>query len=163
MQEEQDAYLFFVYCGGSGGGGCVLPLGITGVTYPVRVPKFITKNTRLIFQNPEFAGIRIYSDGGPSGPCANSIGAEVGFYMALSVDGNLTGSEIIEQGVHLIGEGPYEIEFKELKIPQPVNPLWENKIYVHLYWGNTGYINGAGAVPSDTTLKITKHDYEIEQ
>jgi len=161
---EDATYLFFVYCGGMGGGGCVLPMGVTGVTYPVKIPKFITRNTKLIFENPEFTGIRIYTDGGPAGICPNSIGTEVGFYMALSVDGLLTAEQIMAQGVQLMGATPYSIEFNELKIPQPTHPDWDGNIYVQLYWGNTAYINGIGPqVPNDSTLPIIKHDYEIVQ
>lgn len=160
---EDATFLFFVYCGGMGGGGCVLPMGITGLTYPVKIPKFITRNTKLIFENPEFGGLRVYADAGPSGSCANSLGVEQPFYMALSVDGLLTGAQIMAQGVQLSGALPYSIEFNELKIPQPVHPDWDGNIYVQLYWGNAGYINGAGAVPTDSTLRITKHDYEIVQ
>jgi len=161
---EDATFLFFVYCGSVGGGGCVLPMGVTGVTYPVKIPKFITRNTKLIFENPEFTGIRIYTDGGPAGTCPNSVGTEVPFYMALSVDGLLTAEQIMAQGVQLMGATPYSIEFNELKIPQPTHPDWDGNIYVQLYWGNTAYINGIGPqVPNDSTLKITKHDYEIVQ
>lgn len=160
---EDATFLFFVYCGGSGGGGCVLPMGITGISYPVKIPKFITRNTKLIFENPEFGGIRIYKDGGPDGFCANSLGAETPFYMALSIDGQLTGDQVKAQGVQLSGPLPYSIEFTELKIPQPIDLAWNGNIYVQLYWESAGYINGAGAVPSDSTLQITKHDYEIVQ
>ena len=31
----------------------MLPMGVTGVTYPVKIPKFITRNTKLIFENPD--------------------------------------------------------------------------------------------------------------
>ena len=160
---EEATHLFFVYCGGSGGGGCVLPIGTTGLTYPVKIPKFITRNTKLIFENPEFGGIRIYSDAGPSGFCANSLGSDVPCYMALSVDGNLTPEQIMARGVILTGPTPYTIEFTENKIPQPLNPLWDGNIYVQLYWGNAGYLSGIGANPSDNSLQITKHDYEILQ
>ena len=160
---EDANYLFFVYCGGMGGGGCVIPLGVTGVSYPVKIPKFITRNTKLVFENPEFIGIRLYTDAGPAGFCANSIGTEVPFYMALSVDGLLTGEQIMAQGVQLSGALPYSIEFNELKIPQPTHPDWDGNIYVQLYWGNAAYINGAGGLPDNTTLQITKHDYEIVQ
>jgi len=161
---EDATYLFFVYCGGMGGGGCVFPIGVTGVTYPVKIPKFITRNTKLIFENPEFIDIRIYTDGGPAGLCANSLGSEVPFYMALSVDGLLTPDEIMAQGVQLMGATPYSIEFNELKIPQPTHPDWDGNIYVQLYWGSAAYINGIGAqVPNDSSLQITKHDYEIVQ
>lgn len=161
---EDATYLFFVYCGGMGGVGCVFPIGVTGVTYPVKIPKFITRNTKLIFENGEFTGIRIYTDAGPSGFCANSLGSEVPFYMALSIDGLLTPAQIVAQGVQLSGPTPYSIEFTEHKIPQPSHPDWDGNIYVQLYWGSPDYINGIGLqVPADSSLKITKHDYEIVQ
>lgn len=160
---EDANYLFFVYCGGLGGGSCVLPLGVTGVTYPVKIPKFITRNTKLVFENPEFIGIRIYTDAGPAGFCANSIGTEVPFYMALSVDGNLTDEQVVAQGVQLSGAPPYSIEFTEKKIPQPTHPDWDGNIYVQLYWGSAAYVNGVGGLPDNSTLQITKHDYEIVQ
>ena len=160
---EEATHLFFVYCGGRGGGGCVLPIGATGLTYPVKIPKFITRNIRLVFENPEFGGIRIYSDGGASGFCDHSLGADVDCYMALSIDGSLTPEQIMQRGVILTGPTPYTIEFTENKIPQPLNPLWDGNIYVQLYWGNAAYISGIGANPSDNTLQITKHDYEILQ
>lgn len=159
-------YYYYVYCGGSGAAACLLPLGVTGYTYAVRIPKFITHNLRLVFQNPLFGGVRIMTDAGDNGTCPHSLGSDVPCYIALSVDGNLTPAQIVAQGIILTGPCGYEIEFKELRIPQPKDPLWDGKIYVQLYWGNVGYMNGGGAsftLPDTQLFTITKHDYEILQ
>lgn len=160
-------FMYFTYCGGSGAGMCLTPLGITGIALPYRVSKAITRNKRIIFENREFYGVRIYTNAGSNGLCPNSIGSEVPFYAALSADGLMTPEQIMAQGVQLSGPTPYEIEFKENKIPQPINPGYANTIYLQLYWGNAGYLNELGE-PVDTShkptvnsFKIVKHDYEI--
>lgn len=161
-------YLYFTYCGGSGAGLCLLPLGISGIAIPFKVPKSITRNTRIIFENREFYGVRLWSNAGSNGLCPNSIGApEMPFWAALSADGLLTGKQVMEQGVQLSGATPYEIEFKELKIPQPKDSNWQGRIYLQLYWDRPDLINELGQ-PSDsshrpdaTSFRIVKHDYEI--
>lgn len=160
-------YLYFTYCGGMGAGFCLTPLGITGIALPFRVPKAITRNKRIIFENREFYGVRIYTNAGSNGLCDNSIGTEVPFYAALSADGQLTGEQVMAQGVQLSGPTPYEIEFKENKIPQPSELDWQNIIWLQLYWGSAAYLNELGQ-PTDTSHKpdgssfrIVKHDYEI--
>lgn len=160
-------YLYFTYCGGSGAGFCLTPLGVTGIAIPIRMPKAITKHKRLILENREFYGVRIYTNAGSNGLCPNSIGTEVPFYLALSGDGLLTPAEIIKQGVLLSGPAPYEIEFLENKIPQPGDSNYNNFIYLQLFWGDAGYLNDLGQ-PTDTShkpdqssFKIVKHDYEI--
>lgn len=160
-------YQYYTYCGGMGAGLCLVPIGVTGVAIPFRVPKSITRNMRLILENREFYGVRMYTNAGSNGLCPNSIGTEVPFYAALSADGLLTGAEVMEQGVQLIGPAPYEVEFKENKIPQPADLNWQSIIYLQLYWGNAGYINGLGQpidpshMPDGSSFRIVKHDYEI--
>lgn len=153
-------YLYFIYCGGKGGGGCLEPLGTTGVVLTIRVPKFIVHHRRIIFENREFYGIRIYTDGGAVFLCDHSLGSEVSWYMALSNDGILTDQEIQERGIQISGALPYEIEFLEDKIPQPSEGGYAGKLYVHIYWGNAGYINENGTIDNDS-IKIVKHDYDI--
>lgn len=159
---ENSAY-FFTYCGGSGGGSCVLPMGVSSVVYDIALPPTIVRNQRIVFQNREFYGVRIYANGGPSGPCPNSLGSEVPFYMALSVDGIMTEAEVMAKGVQLSGPLPYEIEFKANKIPQPTNPAWTARIFVHLVWGDASYISSTGITPNPTSLRVVKHDYDIVQ
>lgn len=160
-------YLYFTYCGGMGAGTCLVPLGITGIALPYKVPKAITRHKRIIFENREFYGVRLYTNAGSNGLCPNSIGTEVPFYAALSADGLLTGEKVMAQGVQLSGPVPYEIEFKEHKIPQPIDPNYENVIYLQLFWGDTELINELGEVsdnshtPTPQSFRIVKHDYEI--
>lgn len=160
-------YLYFTYCGGMGAGACITPMGISGVALPFRVPKAVTRNERIIFENREFYGVRLYTNAGSNGLCPNSIGSEVPFYAALSADGLLTGAEVMAQGVQLSGPTPYEIEFKENKIPQPIDSNYANIIYLQLYWGDTGLLNELGDPgdlshrPKPESFRIVKHDYEI--
>ncbi len=158
-------YLFFKYCGGGGAGACVVPTGQTGVVLDYRLQRYIVYNKRIVFENKEFFGARFYTDAGSDGSCPNSLGSEVPFYMALSIDGNLTDAEVQAQGVQLSGALPYDIEFLSNKIPQPSEGAWSDHIFVHLYWGSSAYIwenSIAGAtVPTDAAFRIKKHDYDI--
>ncbi len=153
-------YLFFRYCGGMGGGGCVSQLGITKTSFLIRIPKFIVHHRRIIFENKEFEGIRIYTDGGASGGCPSSIGTEVSWYMALSNSDVMSDADIMSRGIQLSGALPYQIEFREEKIPQPVDGGYSGVIYVHVLWGNTTYINEGGTIDTES-VKIIKHDYDI--
>lgn len=153
-------FYYFIYCGGQGGGGCLEPLGTTSTVFSIRVPKFIVHHRRIIFENKEVRGIRIYTDGGAVFGCDHSLGSEVSWYMALSNDGLLTDEQIVERGIELSGALPYEIEFLEDKIPQPSEGGYAGKLYVHVYWGNTGYINEGGSI-GNQSIKIVKHDYDI--
>lgn len=159
-------YLRFIYCGGSGGGGCLSPLGAVGAVLTYRLQKYIVFNKRIIFENKEFYGVRIYTDAGPDGlGCLHSLGVEKPFYMALSIDGNLTNAEIVRKGKLLSGAQPYQIEFNAKDIPQPYEGGWADHIFVHLYWGDAGYLNGGDSIgssfPSDDAFRIVKHDYDV--
>lgn len=153
-------FLFFRYCGGMGGGGCVVPLGTTKTAFLIRTPKFIVHHRRIIFENKEFEGIRIYTDAGAFFGCPNSLGTEVSWYMALSNSGVMADADIISKGIQLSGALPYQIEFQEEKIPQPVDGGYSGVIYVHVYWGNATYINENGAIDNNS-IKVVKHDYDI--
>lgn len=154
-------FIFYQYCGGKGGGGCLDPLGATGVVLEYRMPRFIVRNKRIIFENKELFGVRIYSDGGAVFLCDHSLGVEQGFWMALSIDGQLTDSEVINKGKFITGALPFDIEFLAKDIPQPTSPSWDNHIFVHLYWGNAGFINEGGAI-DENSMRIKKHDYDIQ-
>lgn len=153
-------FIFLRYCGGLGGGGCITPLGLTKTAFLIRMPKFIVHHRRIIFENLEFQGIRIYSDGGASGGCPNSLGVEKNWYMALSNSDTMSDADIMSRGILLNGALPYQIEFKEDKIPQPVDGGYSGVIYVHVLWGNTTYINEGGTIDAGS-IKIVKHDYDI--
>lgn len=154
-------FIFYQYCGGKGGGGCLEPLGVTGIALEYRMPRFIVRNRRIIFENKELFGIRIYSDGGAAGFCDHSLGVEQGFYMALSLDGNMTDEEVQSRGQFITGALPYDIEFLAKDIPQPVQAGWDSHIFVQLYWGNVNFINEGGDI-DENSLRIKKHDYDIQ-
>lgn len=154
-------FIFYQYCGGKGGGGCLEPLGTTGIVLEYRMPRFIVRNRRIIFENKELFGIRIYSDGGAAGFCDHSLGVEQGFYMALSSDGNLTDEEVQSRGKFITGALPFDIEFLAKEIPQPAELSWDNQIFVHIYWGNVNFINEGGEITEDA-MRIKKHDYDIQ-
>lgn len=157
---EAGHYLF-QYAGGIGGGDCVVPLGATGAVIELPVSKYITRNRRIIFENREYGGIRIYTDAGPAGFCSHSVGTEQSFWMALSIDGLLTDAQVVARGVELNGATPYQIEFLSDKIPQPSSDDWTARIFIQLYWGSASYINGVGAFPSLASFEVVKHDYDI--
>jgi hypothetical protein len=154
-------FIFYQYCGGKGGGGCLDPLGVTGIVLSYRMPRFIVRNKRIIFENKELFGVRIFSDGGATGFCDHSTGVEQGFYMALSADGNLTDEEVQSRGKFITGALPYDIEFLAKDIPQPVQASWDGYIFVHLYWGNTSFVNEGGDI-DENSMRIKKHDYDIQ-
>lgn len=154
-------FIFEMYCGGKGGGGCLDPLGVTGIAIPYKMPRSIVRHRRILLENKEFNGVRIYTDAGSNGLCAHSLGSEVGFYLALSVDGNLTAEEMQRQGKFISGALPYDIEFLAKDIPQPKEPSYDGYIYLQYYWGNAGYINEGGAI-DQYSMRIKKHDYDIE-
>lgn len=154
-------FIFYQYCGGKGGGGCVNPLGTTGKVLSYRMPRFIVRNKRIIFENKEFYGVRIYTDAGAAGLCSHSLGVEQGFYMALSSNGALTDAEVQAQGKFITGALPMDIEFLAKDIPQPVEAAWDGYIFVHLYWGNTGFVNEGGII-TENSLRIKKHDFDTQ-
>lgn len=155
-------YQFFRFCGGSGGGGCLAPLGATGVVLSYRLQKFIVFNRRIVFENKEFFGVDVYTDAGPDGFCSYSLGSRVNTYMALSIDGNLTDAEVQARGVILTGALPYDVEFDAKDIPQPYENGWADHIFVHLYWGNAGYLNNnTTGVIDNSAFRIKKHDYDV--
>lgn len=159
-------YLAFRYCGGAGGGGCLVPAGATGVVLEYQLQRYIVFNKRIVFENKEFFGVRFYTDAGPDGFCSHTLGVEVPVYMALSIDGNLTDAEVQARGVPLTGALPYAIEFNAKDIPQPYEGGWASHIFVHLYWGSAGYLNQSsdiiGALPTENSFRITKHDYDVK-
>jgi len=155
-------FIFYMYCGGKGGGGCLDPLGTTGIVLAYRVPRFIVRNRRILFENKEFNGVRIFTDAGAGGLCSHTLGSEVGFYMALSADGQLTDAQVVQRGKHITGALPFDIEFLAKDIPQPAQGAeWLGYIFVHLYWGNTGYLNEGGEI-DQYSMRIKKHDYDIQ-
>lgn len=155
-------YLMFRYCGGMGGGGCVTPYGATGVVLTFQIPRFVVFNKRILFENKEWFGVRIFTDGGAVGLCDHSLGTPVPFRIALSADGQLTDAEVQQRGQLVQSDSlPYDIEFLAKDIPQPKEANWLGYLFMHIYWGNTGYINEGGVI-TDNSMRIKKHDYDIK-
>lgn len=154
-------FIFKQYCGGMGGGGCLVPLGMTGIAVPYKMPRSIVRHRRILLENKEFTGVRIYTDAGSNGTCPNSLGTEVGFYLALTADGLYTPQQMVQRGKFLTGALPYDIEFLAKDIPQPNESNYNGYIYLQYYWGNAGYINEGGAI-DQSSMRIKKHDYDIE-
>lgn len=169
-QVEAPRFIIFKSCGGMGGGDCVYPLNDTDFVIPIRVPKHLTYNKSLLIHNPEFLGVDIFADAGASGFCANSAGARQSWWLAFSDDGILTPSEVMARGIQISAAPPFDIEVDAKKLPQPVlegggaNPDWENRIYMHIYWGNTSFVSGSSYLlnQDERVLEVTKHNYEIK-
>jgi len=155
-------FLFMQYCGGSGAGGCLFPLGVTSASIFFRMPRVIVRNKRIVFENKEFYGVRIFDNAGSDGLCANSLGTEKGFWIALSAYGQLTEAEVKAKGKFITGALPYDIEFLAKDIPQPVGGDWLGYIVVQLVWASTGYMNEGGGIPNQNSLRIKKHEYDIQ-
>jgi hypothetical protein len=163
--DNSDTVRLLLYCGGSGGGNCVEPLGISGVMLAYRVPKFITYNRKIVFENKEFLGIQIFTDGGPAGFCDHSISTtEVPFWIGLTADGSEDIETAAKRGYELSGDPPYDIEFPADLCPQPTDPAWENIVYVAVYWGNPAFMSGnvPGAI-IEQSLDLKKHDKDTKQ
>lgn len=154
-------FIFEMYCGGKGGGGCLDPLGTTGIAIPYKMPRSIVRHRRILLENKEFNGVRIYTDAGAAGFCDHSLGVETGFYLALTIDGNLSAVEMVQQGKFISGALPYDIEFLAKDIPQPKEPSYDGYIYLQYYWGDAGYLNEGGGI-DQYSMRIKKHDYDIE-
>lgn len=165
-QEETRKFQLLLFCGGAGGGDCVVLLSGTQFVYSIKVPKFLVYNKSLILENPEFTGIDIFTDAGAAGFCDHSAGTRIPWWIGFSDDGVLTDAEVIAQGIQITGAPPHQIEVQGLKLPQPVllgggaNPDWENRIYVHIVWGLEGAV--AQFTLSELSLKIVKHDYDVK-
>lgn len=134
-------YEYRLYCGGMGGGGCVLPVGVDRVTWSIENDPFAVRNRLLLLRNEN--RIQFHSDAGPSGFCAHTAGTLQQYWVAVSVDGNLTVDEIKAQNVIGGLEGFLELafyEFDDTFLPQPDNPLYDGNTYVTVYWGNANFV-----------------------
>lgn len=162
--ESEDTLRLLLYCGGGGGGGCLTPLGTTGVMLAYRVPKFITYNRKIVFENREFFGVDISIDNGSDGFCANSIGADHSWWMGLTADSTADIEATAKAGYELSGDTPYDIEFPADMCPQPTDSAWENIIYVAVFWGDANLMNNntTGTV-DDFCFNIKKHDKDTKQ
>lgn len=150
---------WYVYCGGSGAGSCLLPLGITQYVYPIRVPKFTVFNRSLLLRNQ--SAIDIGTNAGSDGLCPNSWGVRRPWYLAFSATGVMTDAEVKARGVMLnqSADDPYDIFVQSKDLPQPSDPDWQGRIYVHMVWESAGFMNAFGAFHDDM-LTLVKHDMD---
>jgi hypothetical protein len=140
-------------CGGMGGGGCLTVLSVVQSIFVFNVPKFVVFNRSLLLD----VNFDVYLDGGPdpiNGDPCRVPGAAITWYLAFGYDENLTPAQIMAQG-NVFTSDDFLIEVQSLKIPQPTNAAWKNKIYVYAYWGIPG------CVGSDT-ITLVKHNYDIK-
>lgn len=163
--DNLDTVRLLLYCGGSGGGDCLEPVGVTGVMLAYRVPKFITYNRKIVFENKEFLGIQFFNDGGPVAFCDHSIGlTEYPFWIGLTADGTEDIETAAKRGYELSGDPPYDIEFPAEKCPQPTEPAWESIIYVAVFWGNVALMsNNVPGLVVEASLDLKKHDKDTKQ
>lgn len=150
----------FRFCGGLGGGGCVIPVGSQYVIWAFKVSKHVTYNRKVVFHNPEFTGVRIYSDGGPDIFCTNSLGSEVSFWMGLSASASADPETTAKAGVQLSGALPYDIEFSAQKCPQPTDAAWNSIIYAYLWFDSPDVINEGSTFGTidNPSMKLVQHD-----
>ena len=152
-----------LYCGGGGAGDCPFVQTLTRFSFVIQVNPFSVLNKNLVLLNPEFFGVRFWADAGPSGPCSSSKGAEQPWYLATSPTDTITDAEILAQNNQFSGATPYQIELSANKLPQPTDPDWDNEIYVHVYWGNAGFVSDIVFTDWTQWLKVVKFDLEIRQ
>ena len=179
QKDNERQYRFYSYCGGGGAGQCVEPLGVPGIVLEYRVSKYIVFNRKIIFENSDFFGILIATDGGPEFLCDHSVDAYVDCFMGLAATDDLDINDTAHAGgvvLNGIDDLGASIEFDATKIPQPFlpardgggpNPDWAAKIYVYLWWGDPSYVNGAGDIFNGGAIdarafNIIKHDNDVK-
>lgn len=150
---------WFIYCGGSGAGSCLNPLGVTQYVYSIRVPKFTVFNRSLLLQNN--SAIDIGTNGGFDGFCSNSFGTRQPWYLAFSADGIMTDAQVIAKGkmFNLAAFPAYDIFVQAKDLPQPKDANWQGRIYVHIVWASSTYVNRHGDFHPDM-LTLVKHDMD---
>ncbi len=164
----------YLYCGGGGAGACpdVITPKYTILKY--RVQKDIVFNRKLVLENSDFFGIVIGTDAG-AGICSHNYGGDLRTYVGLGVSNSLDPESTAKaSGLSLFGFGDLGtlLEFDAIDIPQPflpnggANPAWAAAIYVYLWWGVSGVINGGGDAShggaiDERTFNIVKHDNDI--
>lgn len=150
---------WFVYCGGSGAGSCLNALGVTQYVYPIRVPKFVVFNRSLLLQNNQ--AVDIGTDGGFDGFCPISYGVRQKWWLAFSATGVMTDAEVKARGKEFNQSAfpAYDIFVQSKDLPQPKDPLWQGRIYVHIVWDSALYVNSGGDMHPDMFL-LVKHDMD---
>lgn len=162
---QKKDWQLYMYCGGAGGGDCAQVQNNTHVSYAIEVNPFLVRNRSLLLRNPEFFGIALYEDAGPAFFCDHSIGAgPQDWYIGFDADNTMTDAEVIAQ--QLLQDNltpPFDIEVGEIYLPQPTDPNWDDKIYVHIVWTNPLYVADQLYIDDVQYLRVVKHNYEVRQ
>ncbi len=150
---KKDWTLTVIACGGKGGGLPCSPMGIDRLTFSIPTDIFAVYNRKIIMFDNAF---RVFD-----GDCYDPTKAKP-IYIKASVDGNPTDAQLLASSVitGLNGASGYNIELTDL--PQPSNPLYQNKIYITAYWGNSSYTNYAPPAQGTPIFRLIKYDYDIK-
>lgn len=150
---------WLLLCGGFGAVQCLFPLGFTQYVYPIRVPKFTVFNRSLLLMND--GAVDIGEDGGSTMFCAYSFGTRKPFYLAFSADGVMTDDEVKAKGkmINQPAIPAYNIFIQSKDLPQPSDPDWDGRIYVHIVWDSPNYLNDGGIFRPDMFI-VVKHDMD---
>lgn len=163
-QQKKD-FTVYLFCGGSGGGGCAQVQNNTQVRFGIELNPYITSNDSITFRNPEFFGVVLYPNAGPDGfGCTDTydLGTEVDWYLGFSNDGVLTDAEVIAQGlVQDAGAPPFDIEVSRNKLPQPTDSDWSGILYVHMVWLDPLYVSDQIYADDVQYLRVTQHNYQV--
>lgn len=163
-QQKKD-FTVYLYCGGSGGGGCAQVQNKTQVRFGIEMNPYIVSNDSITFRNPEFLGVVLYPNAGPDGfGCTDSyvLGTDVDWYLGFSNDGVLTDAEVAAQGLlQTAGAPPFDIEVSKNKLPQPTDSDWSGIMYVHLHWTNPLYVSDQIYVDDIQYLRVVQHNYQV--
>lgn len=162
-QQKKD-FTVYLYCGGSGGGDCAQIQNKTQVRFGIELNPYIVSNDSITFRNPDFFGVVLYTDNGPSGFCDHSysLGNEQDWYLGFSNDGVLTDAEVIAQGlIQTAGAPPFDIEVSRNKLPQPTDSDWSGILYVHIAWLNPLFVSDQIYIDDVQYLRVSQHNYQV--
>ena len=158
-------WTIYLYCGGSGGGGCPYVQNKTQVRFGIDLNPFIVSNDSITLRNPEFGGFVVYPNLGSDGFCPDSfvLGAEAGWYLGFSNDGVMTDAEVIAQGLFQAAHitPPYDIQVSKNKLPQPTDSDWSGTLYIHIVWTNPSYIADELYLDDIQYLRVVQHNYQV--
>jgi len=161
---QKKDFTVFLYCGGMGGGDCAVVQNKTQVRFGIEMHPYMTRQDSILLRNPEFFGVVLYPDAGPSGFCSNSynLGTQVDWYLAFSNDGVMTDQEVFDQNLlqdNLVP--PYDIEISGSQLPQPTDSDWSGIMYVHIAWDNPLYVSDQLYVDDVQYLRVVQHNYQV--
>lgn len=156
----------YKYCGGGGGGDCPVVQNNTHISYAIDVNPFLVRNTSLLLRNPSFFGIVLYTDLGPDFFCSSSynVNNPEDWYIGFDADNTMTDAEVIAQNLLQDNlDPPFDIDVAGRFLPQPTDPNWDDKIYVHIVWTNPLFVSDQLYIDDVQYLRVVKHNYDVRQ